>query len=131
MKKVVFFGMIIMFIITSCTRKETETEVKIENTLKSVSFWSDSLGIEPSELLLTFERLNKAIDSIGYPDAGYKVWLVQSDTIKDFKFMIEGNWPNQTIYNTIHDHELYDVASRNDIMNKLKLVSYNRFTLLK
>jgi hypothetical protein len=76
-----FFGLpaLCFFILycSSCTQKKAETEVKIENTLKSVSLLSDSIGIEPHEMFLSLERVNRAIDSIGYPDAGYKLWVVK------------------------------------------------------
>jgi len=135
MKKVIFLGLIISIIIGSCTQKVQESEkvVKIENTLKSISLLTDSIRAEPSGLVATFERMNKAIDSIGYPDAGYKLWLIQSDSPKDFRFMIEGNWPNQDIYNTIHNHELYKNAGKEmeEYWSRLKRISYNRFTLVK
>jgi len=133
MKKVIFFGLIISLVIASCTQKvkESENVVKIENTLKSVSFWSDSIGIDQIELSAMIEHLNMAIDSIGYPDAGYKLWLVQSDSVIDSRYMIEGNWPDQDIYNTIHNHELYDKTYRDEILSSLKMISYYRFTLVK
>ena len=59
----------------------------IPNTLKSVSVLSDSVGVDPLILLMFIEGQNKAVDSIGYPDAGYKLWLVQSDTVKDLLFL--------------------------------------------
>jgi hypothetical protein len=137
--KTLFIGVIVVsfliFCFSSCTQKKAETELKIENTLKSVHFYSDSIGIEPQEFLLSMERVNKAIDSIGYPDAGYKVWLVQSDTNKTFRFMLEGYWPNQAIYDSIHNHELYkqatSIADKEELWNALKEVSYNKFTLVK
>ena len=137
--KTIFIGFIAMsffvFYFSSCTQKKVETEVKIENTLKSVSFYFDSTGIEPQEMFLSLERINKVIDSIGYPDAGYTLWVVQSDTNKAYRFMIEGYWPNQAIYDTIHNHELYKRAHRiseNDTLwNAVSSVSYNRFVLVK
>jgi hypothetical protein len=137
--KILFIGLsaMLIFIIcfVSCTQKKAETEVKIENTLKSVSFYSDSAGIEPQEMFLSLERINKAIDSIGYPDAGYKLWLVQSDTNKAYRFMIEGYWPNQAIYDTIHNHELYkrahSISEKDALWNAVSSVSYNRFVLVK
>lgn len=137
--KTILIGLSVMsiFIIClfSCTQKKADTEVKIENTLKSVSFFSDSAGIEPQEMFLSMERINKAIDSIGYPDAGYTLWLVQSDTNKAYRFMLEGHWPNQAIYDTIHNHELYkranSISEKDELWNALKSVSYNRFVLVK
>ncbi len=136
MKKTIFFGLILFVLFGSCTQKSKESEEinKIENTLKSVSLLYDSIGINPSELLSMFERINKAIDSIGYPDAGYKIWLIQGDTIKDFRFMLEGYWPNQAIYDTIHNNKLYLNAWNSEdekVWRKMKNISYNRFLLVK
>jgi len=135
MKKIIFLSLVIAMIIGSCTQKskKAETEVIIENTLQSVHFWTDSIGIAPSELLASMERANKAIDSIGYPDAGYKLWLFQSGTNKDVRFMIEGYWPNQAIYDTIHKNELYinEFKAFRELLEKMKWVSYNRFTIIK
>jgi len=122
--------------IASCTQKgkETESTLKIENTLKSVSLMYDSIGIDPSLLFNMFEKANKAIDSIGYPDAGYKLWLLQGDEPKDFRFMLEGYWPNQAIYDTIHKNEIYLNAWNSideEVWNKLKRISYYRFILVK
>lgn len=136
MKRAIFLGLIMPFVIGSCTQKvkESDNVTKIENTLKSVSLLYDSIGIRPSELLSMFERANKAIDSIGYPDAGYKLWLIQSDSVKDFRFMVEGYWPSQAIYDTIHKNKLYlNSMSPEDkkMWSRMKNISYNRFTLVK
>ena len=45
--------------------------------------------------------------SIGYLDAGYKIWQVDSQDSLDFKFMVEGYWPDQKTYDIIHKHELF------------------------
>lgn len=136
MKKTIFFGLILFLMFAGCTQqlKESEENDKIENTLQSVSLLYDSTGIDPSELHSMFERVNKAIDSIGYPDAGYKLWLIQGDSIKDFRFMIEGFWPNQAIYDTIHNNKLYINAWNSEdmkIWKKFKTISYHRFLLVK
>jgi hypothetical protein len=127
----------IVFYCTSCVQKvkESENAGKIENTLKSVHLMRDSIGIDPSLILSYFDRVNKAIDSIGYPDAGYNLWIVQSDTVKDLRFLVEGNWPNQAIYDTIHNHVLFkNITPTQDeekLFDELKRISYNRFTLVK
>jgi hypothetical protein len=123
----------IVLICCLCTPK-SENVVKIENTLKSVSLFSDSAGVNPSDLMSVIERMNKAIDSIGYPDAGYKLWIVQSDTFKDYRFMLEGYWPDQAAYDLIHNNDLYKNANKGEdvtIWENLKSVSYNRFVIVK
>lgn len=121
-----------LLIFVSCTPHSSEKEgpVKIENTLLSVSYWHDSIPVEPAELLASFERVNTAIDSIGYPDAGYKLWLLKSDSVLNFRYMVEGYWPDQNGYNIIHDHELYKNATEAEqqLWEGLHMVQYNRFT---
>jgi len=136
MKKIIFLSLIISLIIVTCTQNKVVPESKIENTLKSVSFWYDSVGIDPHELFLSIERTNKIFDTIGYPDAGYELWLVQSDTNKTYRFMIEGYWPDQAIYDSIHNHELYKnnnpaTKVEEEVWKALKGVDYNRFTRVK
>ena len=133
MKKIFFLSLIITIIIVSCIQNKLVPETRIENTLKSVSFWSDSIGKDLHELFLSFDRVNKVIDSIGYPDAGYNLWLIQSDSVKDVRFLIEGYWPNQALYDTIHANELYKNAFEKEmkLLGGLKMISYNRFTLVK
>ena len=124
-----------VFYISSCIQKDNEKEecLKIENTLKSVSLWQDSLKVDPAKLLVSLEQVNKAIDSIGYPDAGYRLWLVQSDTVADYRFLINGYWPNQEVYDEIHNHELYNNATEWDkeLWNNLHMIRYDRFTRVK
>ena len=139
MKKIipctVFLAAITIFFLNSCTPKDVEKEEcsEIENTLKSVSFWNDSLNLDPTLLLASLDRINKAIDSIGYPDAGYQLWIVQNDTIADYRFLINGNWPNEDLYNEIHNHELYENAMNLDevFWKKLNMISYDRFIKVK
>lgn len=135
MKKIVFFALLIAMVVGGCTQNKAVPETRIDNTLKSVTYFYDSVGIDPHLLFISLEQMNKAIDSIGYPDAGYKVWLVQSDTNKAYRFVIEGYWPNQAIYDTIHNSVLYkdanEAVSSDEIWKALKDVSYNRFKLVK
>jgi hypothetical protein len=120
---------------SSCSQKTAEEEeiIAIENTLKSVSLFLDTTYLEPAEFLASLERINQAIDSIGYPDAGYQLWIVQSDTVDDFRFMLNGFWPDQAAYDEIHNHELYRSAieAEDEIWNKGKYTWYNRFQRVK
>ena len=138
MKKIIPVFVIMIVIISvisiSCNdqSKDSAEVTKIENTLKSVSFFQDTIGLDPMVLLKAFTTMNEAIDEIGYPDAGYKVWLIQSDT-SDVRFLVEGYWPNQDVYNEIHDHELYKEAGELNENNWEELISleYHRFKKIK
>jgi hypothetical protein len=133
MKTFIYAGLCFMLIAFSCTQQTKNTATSIENTLKSISWFSDSTQVEPAVLFTNFEKVNKAIDSLGYPDAGYKLWLIQSDTVKNIRFMIEGCWPDQATYDKIHQSKLYTDAMREVQKSAmgLRTVSYNRFTLVK
>ena len=51
--------------------------------------------------------------------------------------MVEGYWPDQTVYDEIHNHELYKNANEGydqeeeNLWKVLKNISYNRFILVK
>lgn len=128
----VFIIAVLVVFNSSCSQKDVDEEecVKIENTLISVSLWQDSVQLDPSKLLASLEQTNIAIDSIGYPDAGYKLWLNQSDTVINYRFMIHGFWPNQEVYDEIHNNELYKNSTTGDeeLWNNLKNTWYYRFT---
>lgn len=106
----------------------------IENTLKSVSLFQVDGEIDPIQLYKDFETVNEAIDKIGYPDAGYVLWEVKSEDNVDFRFMIEGFWPNQETYNLIHDHPLYKKATdqvKEGYFKSLKSTWYYRFNKIQ
>ena len=123
-----------LLISISCTNPVNEVEEPkiIENTLQSVSYWKDTIGRDTQQLLDAINKFNESIDSIGYPDAGYKIWLIQEDS-SEIRFMVEGLWPNQTIYDEIHNHQLYKDAQEKIVSNWDGLVNieYHRFTLVK
>jgi len=135
MKKIFFLSIVCILFASSCIQKSKEPEKvsSIENTLTSITFISDSTGTEPAAIFRSLDKVNQAIDTIGYPDAGYKLWLIQSDTSKNIKFMIQGSWPDQEVYNTIHKNELYLNAMKEwqKSASNLKEISYNRFILVK
>ena len=131
-----FLTVIVTLFIYSCTQEnnKSDTQVpKIENTLKSVSLFQDSTHADPSKLRASLDKLNQAIDSIGYPDAGYKIWQVDSKDSLGFKFMVEGYWPDQKTYDIIHEHELYK-KNRETVKTNfdgLKSTWYYRFKKIK
>lgn len=125
---------LLLFFSSSCNQTiPSDTQGKIENTLKSVSLFQDSLGINSSILLADFEKVNAAIDSIGYPDAGYVIWEVASTDSLNFRFMVEGYWPDQSTYKEIHNHDLYKKATEldNASWSSLKSTWYYKFKKVK
>ena len=118
----------------SCNNSSTATDepAKIENTLQSVSYFKDTADIDPGMLLESFNSVNAAIAEIGYPDAGYKVWIIQPDS-SEIRFMVQGHWPDQEAYTKIHNDQRYKDATAaidNDLIS-LEWVEYHRFEKIK
>lgn len=132
--KLLFSALLIFSLLGACTQEVAQTDAppKIENTMKSVSIMQDSVPIDLEELRVAFNGMNLAIDSIGYPDAGYELWVMNggNDSL-GYRFMVEGHWPDQEGYDLIHGHDLYKQASEKvgkDYWEKLTRVSYHRFS---
>lgn len=110
-----------------------DKQAKIENTLKSVSFFIDSVPADPKTTWASLERVNLVIDSIGFPDAGYKLWVVKSKESPEFSMMIEGYWPDQETYDLIHKNDKYKnaVEAERAHWEGLKRIKYYRFTKIR
>lgn len=137
MKRNILFVLIslITFVsITSFSQNKSDSlqKPKIENTLKSVSLFTDTLGVDSKQLLADFEKVNKAIAEIGYPNAGYRIWEVKNNDA-DFRYLIEGYWPDMETYQKIHDHELYKkaISVESASFGALKQTWYYRFDKVK
>ena len=131
----VFLVITSLFFACSCDQStnENDNSAKIKNTIKSVSLFQDTTGVDVLQLLAEFEMVNDAIDSIGYPDAGYKLWEVISEDSLGFRFLVEGFWPDKQTYDLIHDHELYKnaVSVENATFSHLQSTWYHRFTRIE
>ena len=132
-----FFAITIMLVMLSsqsCNTQASDAEepAKVENTLQSVSYFQDTVGIDPLSLFKAFTSMNEVIDEIGYPDAGYKLWMRESDA-SDVRFMVEGLWPDQAAYDLIHNHQLFIDARTTfpTVMDGLVSVEYYRFKKIK
>ena len=124
-----------LFFQFSCNQSANEPSknLQVRNTIKSVSLFQDSIGVDPIQLFTDLKMINNAVDSIGYPDAGYKLWEVISDDTLEFRFMVEGFWPDKKTYDLIHDNDLYkEAVSRGDAAwSSLKSTWYYRFNKIE
>ncbi len=48
------------------------------------------------------EEVNAVIATIESREAGYSLWKVQSDTISSYRYFVQGHWPDQASYDSIH-----------------------------
>lgn len=130
----VLIAFVASLLISSCNAEKSDSPKpdQIENTLKSVSLFKDSVGVDSKQLLADFDLVNEAIAEIGYPDAGYRIWEVKNNDA-DFRYLIEGYWPDMEMYQKIHDHELYKkaVSVESASFSALKQTWYYRFDSVK
>lgn len=133
-QKVLFFCLVALLsltIISSCAPKTAPSEdvQKIENTLKSVTLLIKPPGVDMAKIKASFDDVNAVIGTIGFPDAGYQLWTIQSADSVGFELMVEGHWPDQQTYDLIHEDERYQTATKAPMTEweKLERVSYHRF----
>lgn len=95
----------------SCTSEQVNT---VDNSSEKQIELANSLPVKSVLLYDTIQRwpldtiqaaladINAVIASIESRDAGYSIWKVQSDTIPDYRYLIQGHWPDQASYDSIH-----------------------------
>lgn len=127
----ILLGAGVLALLPSCTTPAAtadEAPQQIENTLKSVTLVRNPAQLDMTEIKALFEGVNQAIDSIGFPDAGYQLWAPATSDSLGFEFIVEGHWPDQARYDLIHEHELYKAAT--DVVQgeweKMEQVTYYR-----
>ncbi len=71
-------------------------------SLKTVHFFNLTWDAEETFLVEALQLLNSAIEEAGYPDAGYRLWKVSTWREGRYAYLMEGIWPDQATYDTIH-----------------------------
>ncbi len=96
------WGAILLFYLSSCDTISSRTnlaQVKISpNEVKSIMLYDTIQCIPLDTVLYTLEKINLVISNIDDRPAGYSLWQVQSDTIPDYRYLIQGTWPDQASY---------------------------------
>ena len=89
-----------------------ETEVSIStgdtnnglNERRSVHFFDLQSNITESELLDDMSEINNIIKRAGYDGLEYKVYKVKdSDDSENYRYYFDSTWPNDEIYEEVHD----------------------------
>lgn len=53
------------------------------------------------------KEINAVINELGYPDCGYVIYKVQSESETEYTHVFEGKWLSEDNYNAIHEHPKY------------------------
>ncbi|MBK8504630.1 MAG: hypothetical protein IPL46_21930 [Saprospiraceae bacterium] len=98
----------LLYCFSSCNSNSLRTcleQVKIApNVVKSIMLNGTIRGIPLDTLLSALADINRVIHNIVARPAGYSLWHVQSDTISDYRCLIQGEWRDQVSYDHIHRH---------------------------
>lgn len=117
-------SILLMFAIMACNSKTSESEQANEPSLseakemvqyltpkqKSIHLFNIPDGVTERQFSAAISEINSAITELGYSGVGYHIYKVEADTIKDYRYFMEGLWPDPEIYKIIHDSEDWNQA---------------------
>lgn len=72
--------------------------------VKSIMLYDTIGGFTLDTITAALDDINRVIVSIDDRQTGYSLWRVQSDTITDYRYLIQAEWPDQAAYDAIHQH---------------------------
>ncbi|MUP47222.1 hypothetical protein E0K83_15890 [Gramella sp. BOM4] len=82
-------------------------QVELKNNAagkKSLHLFKLPDGVSEKQLSDFLKEMNQAISKEGYPNAGYHLYRVTDDH-NEYKYFMEGVWPDQATYDKIHESE--------------------------
>ena len=88
---------------------------------KSLHLFELPEGVSEKQLNDFLKEMNKAISQEGYPGAGYHLYKI-TDNNDDYKYFMEGVWPDSATYDKIHNSENWKAAAEKgkDIVDKIQ-----------
>lgn len=132
----------ILLTLIACNGKTSEKEQVNEPSLsekkevvqyltpkqKSIHLFNLPEGVSEQQFIASVSELNAAIRELGYSGVGYHVYKVESDTIQEYRYFLEGLWPDPETYKTIHEDEKWKQAAEknNDMWEKVLAVQIYR-----
>ncbi len=101
------------FIFYSCQREAASTQPQKTPQIESMPPVKSVLLYDT--ILTALADINAVITTIEPREAGHSLWKVQSDTIPDYKYLIQGHWPDPASYDSIHVHPAFRKALDDNI----------------
>jgi hypothetical protein len=102
-----FFITILIFGACSPDQKSIHYEsidIPFKDQVKSVLLYHEIQEYQPDTIILALNDVNSVIARIDSKSLGYSLWKVQSDSIQSYRYFIQGEWADQSSYDTIHAH---------------------------
>lgn len=129
MKQYSIISILLMFAIMACNSKTSDSEQENESSLsetkesetkemvqyltpkqKSIHLFNLPDGVTERQFSAAISEINSAITELGYSGVGYHLYKVEADTIKEYRYFMEGLWPDPETYKIIHDSEDWNQA---------------------
>lgn len=90
-------------------------QIELKNSTKAAGKKSLHLfelpdGVTEGQLNSFLEEMNTAIAEEGYPNAGYHLYKITDDNA-NYKYFLEGVWPDSATYDKIHESEKWKNAA--------------------
>ncbi len=77
---------------------------------KSLHLFKLPQGVSEKQLNDFLKKMNTAISEEGYPGAGYHLYKITGED-NEYKYFMEGVWPDAETYNKIHESEKWKAAA--------------------
>lgn len=119
MKLYSLISTLLLLAIVACNSKTSESEQSNGPSLsdtkevvqyltpkqKSIHLFNLPDDITERQLSAAISEINSAITELGYSGVGYQLYKVEADSIKEYRYFMEGLWPDPETYKKIHDSE--------------------------
>lgn len=94
------------YLLCSCDNSVDPKEKAGKEEIRSVMLY-DQFDISLDSIRIALKALNQIIQGIDSRIAGYQLYQVQNDSIKDYRYMIQCQWPDQSVYDRVHQDSTF------------------------
>jgi hypothetical protein len=102
----------VVAVLTSTFTVAARTHAAPLPALKSVHLFTPPDSMNETRILALLAESNGVMRRIGYPNASYRLWKLSSKQTGAPTYMVEGVWPSQAAYDSIHTHELWTASGK-------------------
>lgn len=81
---------------------------------KSIHLFDLPEGVSEGQLTGLLADLNSVIEDLGYANAGYSLYKVNAEDEGEYRYFMEGVWPDAETYRRIHDSEEWKEVAQKD-----------------
>ncbi len=95
---------------------------------KSLHLFDLPQDMTEADLTSMFNKMNAAVERLGYPGAGYFLYKTLSNDAPNYRYYFEGVWPSEATYKAIYDDAAFKKAAEetNNTYQKIKAVEIYR-----